>query len=316
MPDIVLETNNLTKDFGGRRAVDDLSLQVRAGDVYGFLGPNGAGKSTTIRMLVGLVRPNKGTAHLFGSDVQIARRDALGRIGALVESPSFYKYLSARENLRILSALSGGCTAKRIDEVLDLVGLLDRARDKVRTYSHGMQQRLGIAQALLPDPELIILDEPTTGLDPEGMKHVRELILRLAKDLGKTIFLSSHLLHEVEQVCSRVGIINRGKLVAEREVASMLGAQTGLVEIRVGDGMRAEELLSAVPDVRVISRDGNALSVRVRPDQIPALNRLIVNEDIDLYTVTTKATSLEDFYLNLVQGDTGAAEDRVSETLA
>ena len=137
-----------------------------------------------------------------------------------------------------------------------------------------MQQRLGIAQALLPDPELIILDEPTTGLDPEGMKHVRELIGHLAKDLGKTIFLSSHLLHEVEQVCSRVGIINRGKLVAEGEVASMLGAEAGLVEIRVGDGARAEEVLSEVPDVRVVSRDGNALSVRVRPDQIPALNRL------------------------------------------
>lgn len=316
MSGIVLETKSLTKDFGGRRAVDDLSLQVRAGDVYGFLGPNGAGKSTTIRMLVGLVRPTCGSARLFDRDVQSEHRAALGRTGALVESPSLYRYLSARENLRILARMSGECRDKRIDEVLDLVGLLDRARDKVRTYSHGMRQRLGIAQALLPDPELVILDEPTTGLDPEGMKHVRELILHLAKDLGKTIFLSSHLLHEVEQVCARVGIINRGRLVAEGDVSSLLGAEAGLVEFRVGDAQRAEKVLSTVPDCRLISREEDVLSVRVAPDRVPELNRAIVQAGIDLHTVTMKAASLEDFYLNLVQEGASAAEDRVPEALA
>lgn len=308
MADIVLETSGLTKDFGRRRAVDDLSLQVRAGDIYGFLGPNGAGKSTTIRMLVGLVKPTEGSARLYGTDVHSENRKALERIGALVESPAFYRYLSARDNLRILSRLSGGCSERRIDEVLDLVGLLDRARDKVKTYSHGMRQRLGIAQALLPDPELVILDEPTTGLDPEGMKDVRGLILRLANDLGKTVFLSSHLLHEVEQVCTRVGIVNRGRLVATGEVSSLLGSAAGLVELRVGDGDRAARALDTVADVELVSRTGNVLSVRVSHDCMPALNRLIVESGIDLYTVSTKSASLEDLYLNLVQEDADAAQ--------
>ncbi len=307
---------SLTKDFGGRRAVDDLSLQVRAGDIYGFLGPNGAGKSTTIRMLVGLVRPTQGSSRLFDTDVQVEHKKALGRIGALVESPSFYIYLSARENLRMLSRLSGTCTDQRIDEALDLVGLLDRARDKVRTFSHGMRQRLGIAQALLPDPELIVLDEPTVGLDPEGMKHVRELILHLAKDCGKTVFLSSHLLHEVEQVCSRVGVINRGALVAEGDVSTLLRAESGLIEMRVGDPDRTVQLLDSIPDVKVVGREGDTLSLRIPPDLVPGLNRAIVQADIDLYSVAAKATSLEDFYLNLVQEDADAAENRISETLA
>lgn len=309
MPDTVLETTGLTKDFGRRRAVDDLSLQVRAGDIYGFLGPNGAGKSTTIRMLVGLVKPTEGSARLYGTDVQSENRKALERIGALVESPAFYRYLSARDNLRILSRLSGGCSEARIDEVLDLVGLLDRARDKVKTYSHGMRQRLGIAQALLPDPELVILDEPTTGLDPEGMKDVRGLILRLANDLGKTVFLSSHLLHEVEQVCTRVGIVNRGRLVANGDVSSLLSRDLGLVEIRVGNGDRVVKVLDTVADVELVSRTGNVLSVRVSPDSMPALNRLIVESGIDLYTVSSKSASLEDLYLSLVQEGADAAQD-------
>ncbi len=309
MSSVVLETSSLTKDFGGRRAVDDLSLQVHAGDIYGFLGPNGAGKSTTIRMLVGLVRPTRGSARLFGSDVRTDHRAALARIGALVESPSFYKYLSARENLRVLGRLSGECSEERIDEALDLVGLLDRARDKVGTFSHGMRQRLGIAQALLPDPQLIVLDEPTTGLDPEGMKHVRELIRRLAGDLGKTVFLSSHLLHEVEQICSRVGIISRGRLVAEGEVSAMLGGSAGVVRIRTGDSLRAAEVASRLGGCRVIDRAGDVLTVDIPADRMPELNRAIVQAGIDLHTVTSEAASLEDLYLNLVREDASAAED-------
>lgn len=309
MSDIVLETISLTKDYGGRRAVDDLSLQVRAGDIYGFLGPNGAGKSTTIRMLVGLVRPTRGSSRLFGTDVQSDRRRSLGRTGALVESPSLYRYLPAKENLRILGRLSGECGEKRIDEVLGMVGLLDRARDKVGTFSHGMRQRLGIAQALLPDPELVIIDEPTTGLDPEGMKHVRELIRHLAKDLGKTVFLSSHLLHEVEQVCSRVGIINRGRLVAEGDVSAMLDKDAGLVTMSVGEGVRAAEVASQIGGCRVVDRAGDVLTVDIPTDRIPELNRAIVQAGIDLHTVTMQAASLEDLYLNLVREDASAAEN-------
>lgn len=240
MPDIVLETIGLSKNFRSRRAVDILSLQVREGDVYGFLGPNGAGKSTTIRMLTGLVRPNSGTARLLGHDVCTEHVQAAQNIGALVEMPAFYKYMSARENLKILSRLSGSCDIKRIDQVLDTVGLLDRANDKIKTFSHGMVQRLGIAQALLPNPKLVILDEPTSGLDPQGMKDVRELILRLAKEEKMTVFLSSHLLHEVEQVCTRVGIINRGKLIAEGDVSAIVPKNMTLEDLFLklveGDG--------------------------------------------------------------------------------
>jgi len=311
MPDVILETEGLIKNFGSRRAVDDLSLRVHTGDIYGFLGPNGAGKSTTIRMLVGLVRPNAGAARLFGVDVQAAHETALRRVGALVESPSFYRYMSARDNLRLFSRLSGGCSDKRIDEALDMVGLLDRARDKVKTYSHGMRQRLGIAQALLPDPELIILDEPTTGLDPEGMKDVRELILGLAKDRGKTVFLSSHLLHEVEQICSRVGVINRGKLLSEDSVRDLLGRESGLVEVRVGDGEHAEKVLESVPDAQVVSRDRDVLSVRISPSLAPEMNRALVEAGVDLFSVSVRAASLEDLYLNLLREGEGAVQDRV-----
>jgi len=301
MPDVVLETIELTKSFRKRRAVDELSLRVFEGDVYGFLGPNGAGKSTTIRMLTGLVRPNRGTARLLGYDVRARRLDAIRHVGAIVESPAFYKYLSARENLRIFSSLSGGCDRKRIDHVLDTVGLLDRANDKVKTYSHGMVQRLGIAQALLPNPRLVILDEPTSGLDPQGMKDVRDLILQLAREQKITVFLSSHLLHEIEQVCNRVGVISRGKLIAEGAVSELLRRETEVVEFTVNDPPRAAEILARFESLKVLNSENGRLAVQGPEGSIPEANRILVGEGLAVSAIIPKMMTLEDLFLKLVQ---------------
>jgi ABC-type multidrug transport system ATPase subunit len=300
MPDIVLETTGLTKNFRTRRAVDDLSLQVHEGDVYGFLGPNGAGKSTTIRMLTGLVRPHHGTARLLGYDIRTDRVRALRDVGAIVELPAFYKYLSARENLDIFSRLSGGCDRERIDHVLDTVGLLDRAKDNVKTFSHGMVQRLGIAHALLPSPKVIILDEPTSGLDPQGMRDVRELILRLAKDEGITIFLSSHLLHEIEQVCNRVGIINRGKLVAQGSVQDLLKQEMGVVEFATNDSNRAAEILGRLDSMKIIECSPGLVSVSAVTQQIADANRALVAEGLDVFSIVPKTMNLEDLFMKLI----------------
>jgi len=216
---VALSASHLAKRYGARIAVDDVTLAVEAGDVYGFLGPNGAGKTTTMRMLLGLVRPTAGEVRLLGEK----GRAVLKRVGAIVEAPSFYGYLSGRENLRLLADLGGGAPKTRIDAVLERVDLADRAADPVRVYSHGMKQRLAIAAALLPAPELILLDEPTNGLDPMGIRDVRALLKSLAHDDKLTVFLSSHLLSEVEQVCTRGAIVVTGKVRWEGEVAQLLG---------------------------------------------------------------------------------------------
>lgn len=302
MSEPILETIGLTKDFRRRRAVDDLSLRVTEGSVYGFLGSNGAGKSTTIRMLTGLIRPNSGTARLLGRDVRTDRVRALREVGALVEMPAFYKYMSGRENLRILSRLSGGCDGKRLDHVLDTVGLLDRADDKVKTYSHGMVQRLGIGQALLPNPKLVILDEPTSGLDPQGMKDVRELIIRLAKEENITVFLSSHLLHEVEQVCDRVGVVNRGRLIAEGEVRELLRHEVELVELTVSDENRAAKILSELDWVELLPTNGlGKIAVRAEADRIREINRTLVESGVDVSGIVPRSMNLEELFLKLIE---------------
>src|SRR5215831_18043936 len=222
MSNFILETDDLTKAYCRRVVVDGLSLEVQRGDIFGFLGQNGAGKSTTIRMALGLVRPTAGRVNVLGHDMSRHPLRALKRIGAIVEAPAFYENFSGRENLRMFAALSGGADRKRIETVLDLVSLRDRAGDPVRVYSHGMRQRLGIAQALLPHPELIILDEPTDGLDPQGLFDVRKLLVRLRDELKLTIVVSTHLLHEVEQICNRVAIIEAGRLLYQGPVADLL----------------------------------------------------------------------------------------------
>ncbi|MHB1456945.1 MAG: ABC transporter ATP-binding protein [Armatimonadota bacterium] len=302
MPDIALETIGITKSFRKRCVVDDLNLTVYEGDIYGFLGPNGAGKSTTIRMLTGLVTPHRGTARLMGIDVRKYGHKSLKDVGALVETPSFYRFMSARENLSILSRLSGGCSSDRIDQTLEIVGLLDRANDKVKNYSQGMRQRLGIAQALLPNPRLVILDEPTNGLDPQGMKDVRELIIHLARDQKITVFLSSHLLHEVEQICTRVGIINRGKLVAEGSVKELLNTKSGVITFQVSDVKLASEIIRQYKGAELISTELETVTIRGDDNAAALVNRLLVMGNVDVRSIIPRNGSLEELFLDLIEG--------------
>jgi ABC-2 type transport system ATP-binding protein len=245
--DIVISTSRLTKAFGKLIAVNDLHLQVMRGDVFGFLGPNGSGKTTTIRMLLGLIRPTAGRAVIFGMDVIQHMPSILPRIGAIVETPVFYPYLSGMDNLHVVGAASGMVSGKanqrRIDEVLELVELHAQAKMAYRKYSLGMKQRLGIAAALLTDPELVLLDEPTNGLDPAGMFEIRQLIQRLAA-LGKTIFLSSHLLNEVQQVCNRVAILQKGNLIKQGNVSELLrGSEQVLVRLNTSEETQQAKLI-------------------------------------------------------------------------
>jgi len=214
-----LQVSNLSRSYGGHQVVKNLELQVEPGDIYGFLGPNGAGKTTTMRMILGLIRKDSGTVRIFGDDDPVAARRHLGGI---VESPRFYPYLSGRDNLRIYAAYSHGVTDGQLDELLSLVRLRDRAKDMVKTYSMGMRQRLGIAQALLGQPKMLMLDEPVNGLDPAGMKEVRELIRSLRDERGLTVFVSSHLLSDVEQLCDRIGIIQDGSKIIEGRTADLV----------------------------------------------------------------------------------------------
>ena len=298
MTDICLHTEKLTKRFGGRNAVDRFTIRVEWGDIYGFLGPNGAGKSTTLRMLLGLVRPTSGVIKfpVRASSWEYLR--ARSRIGAIVETPAFYENFSGRRNLQLLASLSGGAQSKRVEEVLDIVNLRDRARDPVRVYSYGMRQRLGIAQALLPTPELIILDEPTNGLDPQGIQETRQLIRRLRDEMKLTVVLSSHLLTEVEQVCNRVGIIHDGRLLYEGSPDGLLAPTSGF-KVRVDNLSVASELLSKEAGVTV-SQNGSAfLRIDAEVERIPEVNAALVAHGIKVYELTPIQESLEEAFLRL-----------------
>jgi len=224
---LLLQTRNLTKSFGNRKIIDSLNLHVMKGDIYGFLGRNGQGKTTAIRLVTGLIFPDSGEVLIDGHPLRSDFKKAISNIGAIVESPSFYGFLSGYDNLMLMANLIPGIKKDRIDEVLDMVRLSRRAKDKVKTYSLGMKQRLGIANALLSSPKLIILDEPTNGLDPQGMKEIKEMIVQLASERNITFFISSHLLHEVEQICNRVGIIDKGKLLCEATLDELTQTSTG-----------------------------------------------------------------------------------------
>ncbi|WP_338200401.1 ABC transporter ATP-binding protein [Candidatus Nephthysia bennettiae] len=241
----VLAAHQLSKNYGSRPAVNQLDLEVHSGEIFGFLGPNGAGKTTTIRMALGLVRPTSGRVDLLGRDVSRHGAEVLPRVGALVEAPALYGYMSGRDNLRAFASVLGGVPGRRLDEVLELVDLDGRQKDRVKSYSLGMKQRLGLAVALLHDPELLVLDEPANGLDPAGIVEMRDLMRRLAA-AGKTIFVSSHVLAEVQQICDRVAIINLGRLVRVAPVADLVGAH-GEFAVRIESPARALELVRAQP---------------------------------------------------------------------
>jgi ABC-type multidrug transport system ATPase subunit len=292
--DFVIETRGLTKRYGDAIvAVDDLELRVRRGEVYGFLGPNGAGKTTTLRMLLGLVKPTSGEATVLGAAPGAPH--GLARIGALVEAPAFYPYLSGRDNLRVLARYAG-VTEDRVEAVLDQVRLRDRAADRSATYSLGMKQRLGVAAALLKDPQLLILDEPTNGLDPAGMAEMREFIRSLGKG-GRTVVLSSHLMGEVEQVTDRVGVIRDGSLVAEGTVEELRG-RAGL-RVRAEPLSEAARLIGALPDVDAVTSVDGLLEVAVDTSQAPTINRVLVQAGIAVSELYAQKASLEDVFLEL-----------------
>ncbi len=300
MSDIALETENLTKRFGARTAVDQLKIRVERGDIYGFLGPNGAGKSTTLRMLLGLVRPTSGVIKfpVRASSWEYLR--ARSRVGAIIETPAFYENFSGRRNLQLLASLSGGVQRKRVEEVLEIVDLRDRAQDPVKVYSYGMRQRLGIAQALLPTPELIILDEPTNGLDPQGIQQTRALIRNLRDEFRLTVLLSSHLLTEIEQLCNRVGIIHEGRLLYEGGPEALV-APTGLYKVHVNDLSRAVELLTREPRVTVSRNGASFLRIEADAESISTVNALLVGNGIKVYELSPAQESLEEAFLRLTK---------------
>jgi len=296
----IIEIKGLTKKFKDVKAVDELSLNVYKGDIFGFLGPNGAGKSTTIRMLLTLIRPNAGSIKLFGKNLNKERALILRDVGAIVEKPDFYNYLSAYKNLEILGRISGKeVSSNRIMEILETVGLKERRTSKVKTYSHGMKQRLGIAQALMHDPDLIILDEPTTGLDPQGMKEIRDLIIHLRDEKNKTIFLSSHLLSEVEQIANRMIIINKGKTVVEGYVQDLLNSTELKVTFEVDDLDSAKQLINQSRwDNKVESFSNNKLIFNLSSEEIAKLNKYFVDNDISVSAVIP-TRSLEEYFLKI-----------------
>jgi len=299
--EVVLRTNGLSKKFGKRWAAKDLNLEVHRGDVFCFLGPNGAGKSTTIRMILTLLIPTAGSIEMFGMDLHKNRSAVLSRVCGIVEKPDFYLYLSAYKNLEILGSMTRRIEKEKIMETLEVVGLKGRAFEKVKTYSHGMKQRLGIAQALLTRPELIILDEPTTGLDPQGTKEVRELIRRLSRDREMTIFLSSHLLSEVELVATRMAVINRGELIAQGSVSELLGKEVTEYSIEVSPLDQAVELIGKLPWVEVLSAQNGKIEVRVEPGHSSELNRFLITQHIEVSSLSPHRT-LEDFFLKITEG--------------
>src|SRR5258706_14372652 len=296
----IIQVQGLTKDFREIKAVDDRSFQVPAGSVYGFLGQNGAGKSTTIRMLLTLVKPDSGLIEIFGMNLQKHRKEILRKVGAIIEKPDLYKYLTALENMRIFAAMSGvKLSEKKLMEKLDMVGLSERANSKVKTYSQGMKQRLGIATALVHNPELIILDEPTNGLDPQGIADVRNLILHLSNDQGKTVFVSSHLLNEIELVADSMLIISKGKKVAEGTKEDLLNPVKTLVELITDNKENSVRLIKDTKWAGYLLANSNGeILLEMDKELIPELNRTLVEKGINVLSLKPKH-SLEDFFLSL-----------------
>ena len=302
-PAVVLAAEGLTKDYGRRRVVDGLDLSVQAGQVYGFLGRNGAGKSTTIRMLLGLISPTAGEARLLGEDVRRRKVKALKAVGAQVETPAFYGYLSGYRNLELLSALTAPTSRQEILDVLERVKLKGREHDKVRTYSQGMRMRLGLAQALLPQPQLVILDEPTNGLDPYGMKEVRELVAKLAREDGLTVFLSSHILSEVQQVCDRVAVIDEGRLVAEGRVDQLLAdGAVARVQLECDRREDAAALARELDGVDEVELRPDGLLVTLPEERVAELNCHLVTGGIAVRALVPERVSLEEFFLRVTGG--------------
>ena len=301
MNDLVIQTDGLTKRYGDILAVDELSMKVPRGHIFGLLGPNGSGKTTTMGMLLGLVKPTAGRFNLFDADTQ--HHEALSRVGAIVETPSFYPYLSGRDNLAYFQGIAGRGDRRELDDLLEKVGLADRGDSRFRTYSLGMKQRLGLAYALLGDPELLFLDEPTNGMDPAGMAEVRDLIRSLGTG-GRTVLLSSHLLHEVEQVCDSVGILSKGKLIVQGKVEDLVHSRGGeRVRLRTTDNVKAVEVLSALDWVDDVSADGESVVVTAPGERSPELSMALGRSEVYVTEMAAEEMSLEQYFLDVTGDD-------------
>jgi ABC-2 type transport system ATP-binding protein len=308
-----IEARGLVKRYGEIVAVDHVDLTVSAGDVYGYLGPNGAGKTTSLRMLLGLIRPDGGSARLFGRDPLIDGAHALDGVAGFVEAPRFYPYMSGRRNLELVAALDGDGAAGRIEAALETVDLVDRAKDKVGGYSHGMRQRLGIAGALVRDPRLLLLDEPTTGLDPAGMRDMRALIRRLA-DQGITVLLSSHLMGEVEELCDRVAIVRSGRVVYEGALDELLATTAGRYELRTTDDAPAAAIARRAPGIGELVQGERGLTFAGDEDAAARLSVALGEAGIGIRALVPRTATLEELFFRLTE-DAGTPEPQPSEPL-
>ena len=294
----ILKVENISKHFGNLKAVEDLSFEVAAGEVFGFLGQNGSGKSTTIRMLLSLIHPTSGTIELFGKSLQKERNQILEQVGAIIERPDLYPYLSAYEHLQLFAKVrKQKINANAIEDTLDKVGLLNRAKDKVQTFSLGMKQRLGIAIALVHNPQLIILDEPTNGLDPQGIADIRKLIQDLAKE-GKTILVSSHLLAEIEQVATQILIIHKGKKVVAGSTQALLDPQMKIVQLKTLDDQLALQVLQTSSFSQYLLKRNHGLFLKMPTQDIPKLNASLITAAVPIIGIEAK-NSLEDYFLHI-----------------
>ncbi|KIL75421.1 ABC transporter ATP-binding protein [Bacillus badius] len=297
----LVELKNVSKVIKGKRIIDSLSFTIQAGEVFGFLGPNGAGKTTTIRMIVGLMKLSEGDIVICGHSIQKNFEKAVSNIGAIVENPEMYKFLTGYQNLQQYARMQKGITKERIAEVVQLVGLGDRIHDKVKTYSLGMRQRLGIAQSLLHSPKVLILDEPTNGLDPAGIKEIRQYIRDLAEKEKMAVIVSSHLLSEMEMMCDRIGIIQKGRLIHVQSVRDWVDDGREVYSIEVDHVDTAAKLMTAsFPDIRV-KIAGNSLSVEAGKEQIPDIISLLVSKNMRVYEVKQLSKTLEEKFLEITE---------------
>lgn len=299
--DTLVEIQDVTKVIKGRTIINSVSFEVKKGEVFGFLGPNGAGKTTTIRMMVGLIGITSGDIKILGSSIKTDFEKAISHIGAIVENPEMYKFLSGYQNLVHYARMSKGVTKEKIEEMVELVGLTDRIHDKVRTYSLGMRQRLGLAQCLLHDPKILILDEPTNGLDPAGIREIRDHLRMLARERDMAVIVSSHLLSEMEMMCDRIGIIQNGKLIDVEHISDFVQGEEKIYEIEVDYPEKASSLLKgAQPDIP-IQLTGNSVLLPLVRDDIPNLIKNFVQADLKIFAVREVTKTLEDRFLEVTE---------------
>lgn len=297
----VVEIQNVSKTIKGRTIIDCLSFDVQKGEVFGFLGPNGAGKTTTIRMIVGLIGITSGDIKIAGHSIKDDFEKAVGHIGAIVENPEMYKFLSGYQNLVHFARMSKGANKEKIDEVVELVGLTERIHDKVKTYSLGMRQRLGLAQALLHDPEVLILDEPTNGLDPAGIREIRDHLRMLARGRNMAVIVSSHLLSEMEMMCDRIGIIQSGKLIDVQLVNDFVQGTETTFELEVSPKEKAASLIKAIYPTMNIAVEENAIVAPLKKEDIPSIIKELVASDIQIFGIKEVSKTLEDRFLEVTE---------------